>query len=72
MANRELARHISAALALGEIGLLDDSMAWLQGMGQGEAVSAAVLDDYIGAYAQAARAQLDDHGGPVLAWLDGR
>jgi len=72
MANRELARHISAALALGEIGLLDDSMAWLQGMGQGEAVSAAVLDDYIGAYAQAARAQLDDRGGPVLAWLDGR
>jgi DNA-binding transcriptional MerR regulator len=72
MANRALARHISAALALGEIGLLDHSMAWLQGTGEGEAVPAAVLDDYIKAYARAARAQLDDRGGPVLAWLDGR
>jgi DNA-binding transcriptional MerR regulator len=72
MANRELARHITAALALGEIGLLDDSMAWLQGMGQGEAVPAAVLDDYISAYGQAAREHLDDRGGPVLAWLAGR
>jgi hypothetical protein len=71
MANRELARHIAAALALGEIGLLDDSLAWLRGMGQGEAVPAAVLDDYISAYAQAARAHLDDRAGPVLAWLAG-
>jgi hypothetical protein len=47
-------------------------MAWLQGMGQGEAVPAAVLDDYMRAYAQAARAQLDHRGGPVLAWLDER
>ncbi|MFL7808772.1 MAG: B12-binding domain-containing protein [Anaerolineae bacterium] len=70
MANRELARHISAALVLGEIGLLDESMAWLQGMGEGEAVPAAVLDDYIRAYAQAARVQLDDRCRPVLAWLD--
>ena len=69
MANRELARHITAALTLGEIGLLDDSVAWLQGMGQGEAVPAVVLDRYISAYARAARAHLDDRGGPVLAWL---
>jgi hypothetical protein len=41
-------------------------------MGEGEAVPAAVLDDYIRAYAQAARAELDDRGGPVLAWLGGR
>lgn len=72
MANRELARHITAALALGEIDLLDDSMAWLRGMGQGEAVPAAVLDEYIRAYARAARVHLDDRGGPVLAWLAGR
>jgi DNA-binding transcriptional MerR regulator len=72
MANQALARHISAALALGEIGLVDDSMAWLQGMGRGEAVPAAVLDDYMRAYAQAARVQLDDRGSPVFAWLDGR
>jgi DNA-binding transcriptional MerR regulator len=69
MANRELARHIAAALALGEIGLLDDSMAWLKGMAQGEAVPAAVLDDYISAYAKAAQAHLDNRGSPVLAWL---
>ena len=55
-----------------KIGLLDESLAWLQGMGQGEAVPAAVLDDYIRAYAQAARAHLDERGGPVLAWLDRR
>jgi methanogenic corrinoid protein MtbC1 len=72
MANQELARHIAAALALGEIRLLEDSVAWLQGMGGGEAVPAAVLDDYISAYAQAARAHLDDRGAPLLAWLSTR
>jgi methanogenic corrinoid protein MtbC1 len=70
LANRELARHISAALTLGEMDLLDKSLAWLQGMGEGEAVPAAVLDEYIRGYTEAAHAHLDDRGGPVLAWLD--
>ena len=72
MANRELSRHISAALALGEIGLLDGSLSWLQGMKEGEAVSVALLDEYIRAYGRAARAHLDDRGEPVLAWLKER
>jgi hypothetical protein len=71
-ANHELGRHVSAALALGEIGLLDEGMAWLRGMGGGEAVPAVVLDDYVRAYAQAARAHLDERGSPVLAWLEER
>jgi hypothetical protein len=72
MANQELSRHIAAALALGEIGLMDESLAWLRGMGEGQAVPAAVLDDYISAYAQAAHTHLDDRGEPVLEWLDQR
>jgi DNA-binding transcriptional MerR regulator len=72
MANRALTQHISAALALGDMGLLDDTVVWLRGMGGGEAVPAAALDEYLDAYAQAARAHLDDRGGPVLAWLGER
>jgi len=71
VANRELARHISASLALGEIGLLDHSMAWLRGMGGGELVPDEVLDEYMGAYARAACAHLDDRARPVLDWLAG-
>jgi len=41
-------------------------------MKEGEAVSVALLDEYIRAYGRAARAHLDDRGEPVLAWLKER
>jgi DNA-binding transcriptional MerR regulator/methylmalonyl-CoA mutase cobalamin-binding subunit len=68
-ANRELARYLSAALALGDINLVDDSMGWLGGLGPGGDAISDTLNSYLSAYHQAARALLDGRGAPIIEWL---
>jgi hypothetical protein len=68
-ANRELARNLSAALALGDINLADASLGWLGGLGQGDDAILDALNSYLSAYHQAARAVLDARGAPIIEWL---
>ena len=68
-ANQELARGIVAALRLGDMRFLDDSVDWARGMGRRSYVSTEVFDDYLGAYYQAATTHLDGRGAPIVDWL---
>jgi DNA-binding transcriptional MerR regulator/methylmalonyl-CoA mutase cobalamin-binding subunit len=68
-ANRELARNIIAALALGDVDFLDDSIDWLEGLCSDDHVPAGTLENYLGVYYQAARAHMDERGAPIINWL---
>jgi len=70
--NRELAHNIIAALTLGDINLLDDSIDWLEGLCSNGRVPAGTLEDYLGIYYQAARAHMDERGAPIIKWLTKR
>jgi DNA-binding transcriptional MerR regulator len=70
IANRELARHIAAALRLGNVNFVDDSMDWVAGMTRNGHV-ADTMDGYLSAYLQAARMHLDERGAPIVEWLSG-
>lgn len=72
IANRELPRDIVAALTLGDIGFVDDSIGWLAELNSDGYVPIEVLDDYLGAYYQAAKKLLDERGATIVAWLAGR
>jgi DNA-binding transcriptional MerR regulator len=69
VANRELALNIGAALALGDMDLLDSDVAWVEGLLAHHRVPAAWLHGYLRAYQRAARDKLDERGAPILAWL---
>ncbi|MDY7078566.1 MAG: MerR family transcriptional regulator [Chloroflexota bacterium] len=71
-ANRGLTRHIAAALALGDINFMDDSIDWVAGMGRNGHSPAEALESYLGAYLQAAKTHLDERGAPIIEWLSGR
>jgi DNA-binding transcriptional MerR regulator len=68
-ANRELARNLGAALALGDINLVDDSLGWLGRLGPGGDAISDTLNSYLSAYHQAARALLDERGASIIEWL---
>jgi hypothetical protein len=72
IANRELARNITAALALGDIDFVDDSIDWIAGLNREGYVLADALDDYLSDYHQAAQTHLDERGAPILNWLSKR
>jgi DNA-binding transcriptional MerR regulator len=68
-ASRELGRNLSAALALGDINLADDSLGWLAGLAQGGDVISITLNSFLSAYRQAASPLLDERGTPIIEWL---
>jgi hypothetical protein len=71
IANRELARNIAAALRLGDINFVDDSIDWVAGMSRNGHVTAVAMDGYLSAYLQAAKTHLDERAAPIIEWLSG-
>jgi DNA-binding transcriptional MerR regulator len=68
-ANEEFALHLEAALALGDIALLDtDSASVEEGLAQ-EGMLAGTLARYLHAYCRVVEEQLDERGDLILTWL---
>ncbi len=72
IANDALARHISAALILCEMGFLDTCLDWAEGLFQNRGVPPNVLTDYLRGVYRAAQVHLDERGAPIVNWLAGR
>lgn len=72
MANDALARHISAALILGEMGFLNTCLEWAVGLFHNRGLPVNVLSDYLRRYCRAAQAHLDERGAPIVNWLAAR
>jgi MerR family transcriptional regulator, light-induced transcriptional regulator len=68
-ANEEFALHLEAALALGDVALLDTDIASVEQRLAHEGLPAGVLGRYLPAYCQVAEQLLDERGAPILAWL---
>ncbi len=69
LANMNFCRAITAALALGDIHLLDHSIGWLNGLLENYGMPAASAHQYYQAFLQAVHEQPGFQAGPLLTWL---
>jgi len=69
LANLHLAHNIVAALSLGDMDYLGVDIEWVEDVIGGYRIPRQSLYGYLGAYHQAARAQLGERGAPVVRWL---
>jgi DNA-binding transcriptional MerR regulator len=69
IAEAYLADNIAAALAFGDMDLMQADLAWVEALLRNRRLPADRLYDYLRVYRQAARAQLDERGAPILEWL---
>jgi DNA-binding transcriptional MerR regulator len=67
---REFGRHMEAALALGEVALLETYLDWLRDLRGEGALPPGWLSRYLALYVQALRRWLDRAGGMVAGWLE--
>ena len=68
-ANENFSRAVIAALALGDIHLLDHSIGWLNGLLENYGVSPAFAVQYYRAFQQAVHEQPGFQAGPLSEWL---
>jgi hypothetical protein len=67
--NAEIARHVTAALALGDLDFLCADVEWLEGLATQRDVAPDAVRHYWDVYHQAAQAHLDERGRLVVDWL---
>ena len=68
-ANMNFCRAVTAALALGDIHLLDHSFGWLNGLLENYGMPAESANQYYQAFLQAVHEQPGFDAGPLLTWL---
>jgi len=71
VANTQFTRAMAAALALGNIHLLDYSTEWLNGLLENYGLPAKLAAQYYNAFFQAVQDQIGLQAGPILEWLGG-
>ena len=67
--NDDIARTVEAALKLGDVGLLQSDIAWLEHLLMSYRLSRAAIIDYFLAYYQASRIHLGESAHIVADWL---
>jgi DNA-binding transcriptional MerR regulator len=68
-ANTYLAEYLSAALALGDIDLLDSDLRWIRGRLAAQQVPDVALHGYLQVYRAAAQEHLDRRGAVIVEWF---
>ena len=69
IANPNLTQLIASALTLGDINLLDHSIAWLNGLLENYGFTTSAARQFYGTYRQAVNQYLGDEGGIIQGWL---
>jgi hypothetical protein len=72
VASRYLDQTIRAALAFGDMGFLDQEIAWVRGLLANRHIPEAALAHYLDVFETVARAQLPGDCQPVIDWLQAR
>ncbi len=67
--NRHLANNIRAALAFGDLNLIDCEIDWVRGLLAHNQIPRQSLARYLAVYHQVARQHLDESGAPLVEWL---
>jgi len=68
-ANAYLAQYLGAALALGDINLLDSDLSWIRGLLSAHQLPDEALYGYLQVYLAAAQQHLDRRGDLIVEWL---
>jgi DNA-binding transcriptional MerR regulator len=68
-ANSNLTSYINSALSLGDIGYLDHSVSWLNGMLENYGLPASLTSEYFAAYRQAVQQHLGSQAEIILDWF---
>jgi hypothetical protein len=68
-ANTYLAQYLGAALALGDIDLLDSDLSWIRGLLSAHQLPDDALPGYLQVYLAAVRKHLDRRGTIILEWF---
>lgn len=68
-ANSYLAQYLCAALALGDIDLLDNDLSWIRGLLLAHQLTDETLHGYLQVYLAAAQKHLDRRGSIILEWF---
>ena len=71
VANEYLGQGIRAALAFGDMSLMDHEIAWIRRLLANRQIPEAALARYLTVYEEVAREQLDGRCEPVMVWLGG-
>jgi len=69
VADAHLADDVAAALAFGDMDLVQADLAWVEALLRNRRLPAERLYHYLRAYQQAASAHLDERGTLILEWL---
>jgi DNA-binding transcriptional MerR regulator/methylmalonyl-CoA mutase cobalamin-binding subunit len=67
--NNDIAQTIEAVLKLGDTGLLQNDITWLEHLLMGYDLPRALVIDYVVAYNQAVELHLGDSAGDIVDWL---
>jgi methanogenic corrinoid protein MtbC1 len=70
IANEYLGLDISAALSLGDMGLLSEEINWVKFLLKNYAVPVERLHEYLAHFGKAIELYMEDDGKPILEWLD--
>ncbi len=68
-ANQNMARHIKAALKLGDLNFISNDLHWLSDLLFNYDVPQEWLHRYLVAYSEAINHEINGLGGPIMAWL---
>jgi DNA-binding transcriptional MerR regulator len=69
IANLNMARNINAALSLGDISLLGNDIEWVEGLLLNRGIPGDLLKEYITAYADVTKKEMDDHARIITDYL---
>ena len=70
-ANKDLGNNLDAALALGNMDLLDANIEWVQGLfvNNHDRMPAEAMGVYLNCYYEGIRAHLDERGKLLIKWF---
>jgi DNA-binding transcriptional MerR regulator len=67
--NKDISETIEAALKLGDVGLLQNDIIWIEYLLMSYRLSKTFIADYVMAYYQAAKIHLGESAGAIVDWL---
>lgn len=70
IANRTFSQHLAAAISLGDIGLLNNSIRWVEGLLRNAGLDSEMVKEFLCQYGNVVEAHLKDQAGPIIDWIE--
>ncbi|RPI85714.1 MAG: MerR family transcriptional regulator [Chloroflexi bacterium] len=70
IANRTFAQHLAAAISLGDIGLLNNSIRWVEGLLRNAGLDSEMVKEFLCQYGNVVEEYLKEQAGPIIGWIE--